>query len=104
MEYPFDAEWILKKKSIKKGLLNCEDKDFIEKKIAILGGSTTNDIKNVLELFLLNYGIKWDGNMEHRYGYLLTTVKPGYDIVPDSKLSPVLVYLSAGCYSKEQNR
>ena len=59
LEYPFDAEWILKKKkSIKKELLNREDSDFIEKKIAILGGSTTNDIKNVLELFLLNYGIK----------------------------------------------
>lgn len=29
-----------------------------KKKIAILGGSTTNDIKLVLELFLLNYGIE----------------------------------------------
>lgn len=59
LEYPFDAEWILKKKkSIKKELLNRENGDFIEKKIAILGGSTTNDIINVLELFLLNYGIK----------------------------------------------
>ena len=28
------------------------------KKIAILGGSTTSEIKNILELFLLNYGIK----------------------------------------------
>lgn len=59
LEYPFDAEWILKKKkSIKKELLSCENSNFIEKKIAILGGSTTNDIKNVLELFLLNHGIK----------------------------------------------
>lgn len=31
---------------------------FIEKNIAILGGSTTNDIKLVLELFLLNNGMK----------------------------------------------
>lgn len=59
LEYPFDAEKILKKKkSIKKELLNCDNAAFIEKRIAILGGSTTNDIKNVLELFLLNYGIK----------------------------------------------
>lgn len=59
LEYPFDAEKILKKKkSIKKELLNCDHAIFIEKRIAILGGSTTNDIKNILELFLLNYGIK----------------------------------------------
>lgn len=58
LEYPFDAEWILKKKkSIKKELLNQDNVNFISKKIAILGGSTTNDIKNILELFLLNYGI-----------------------------------------------
>lgn len=59
LEYPFDADWILKKKkSIKKELLSCEDSAFLEKRIAILGGSTTNDIRNILELFLLNNGIK----------------------------------------------
>lgn len=31
---------------------------FGEKKIAILGGETTQDVKLVLELFLLNYGIR----------------------------------------------
>ncbi|ETT12269.1 NLI interacting factor-like phosphatase [Fusobacterium sp. CM21] len=56
-EYPLDYEYILRKrKSIKKSLL--ENKSFIEKKIAILGGSTTSEIKNVLELFLLNENIK----------------------------------------------
>lgn len=59
LEYPFDADWIIKKKkSIKKELLNSGKDIFIEKRIAILGGSTTNDVKNILELFLLNYGIK----------------------------------------------
>jgi len=59
LEYPFEAEWILKKKkSIKKALLKDDESIFLEKRIAILGGSTTNDIKNVLELFLLNYGIR----------------------------------------------
>lgn len=58
LEYPFDGDYILKKKkSIKKALL-AENAQFLNKKIAILGGSTTNDIKLVLELFLLNYGIK----------------------------------------------
>lgn len=56
--YPFDGDYILKKKkSIKKALLE-ENKTFIDKKIAILGGSTTNDVKLILELFLLNYGIR----------------------------------------------
>ena len=59
LEYPFDAEWILKKKkSIKKELLRDGAENRIRKNIAILGGSTTNDIKNILELFLLNYGIE----------------------------------------------
>ena len=58
LEYPFDAEYILrKKKSIKKQLLE-NSSGMLEKKIAILGGYTTNDIKLVLELFLLNNGIK----------------------------------------------
>lgn len=58
LNYPFDSEYILKKKkTIKKQLLE-QNSNFLKKKIAILGGSTTNDIKLVLELFLLNYGIE----------------------------------------------
>ena len=59
LEYPFDAEYIIrKKKSLKKQLLADPDNNFITKKIAILGGETTENIKLILELFLLNYGIK----------------------------------------------
>lgn len=55
--YPFDAGWIMqKKKRIKKELLASSD-TYVKKNIAILGGYTTNDIKIVLELFLLNNGI-----------------------------------------------
>ena len=58
LDYPFDSDYLLKKKkSLKKELLN-QNTNFLEKKIAILGGSTTNDIKLILELFLLNYDIK----------------------------------------------
>lgn len=61
LQYPFDAEYILrKKKSLKKELMSNRSDDFLEIRIAILGGSTTNDIKNVLELFLLDYGIRPD--------------------------------------------
>ncbi|MBQ5326846.1 MAG: HAD-IIIC family phosphatase, partial [Oscillospiraceae bacterium] len=57
LDYPFDSAYILqKKKSIKKELL-AKDK-FIDKKIAVLSGSTIGEIKNILELFLLNYGIR----------------------------------------------
>ena len=58
LEYPFDAQYIIKKKkSIKRELL-AQDKQFVEKKVAVLGGSTTHDICLILELFLLNQGIK----------------------------------------------
>ena len=59
LQFPFDAERIMrKKKAIKRQLLEEQSISFIEKKIAILGGETTEDIKQMLELFLLNYGIK----------------------------------------------
>ena len=57
LKYPFDVEFIIKnKRKIKRELL--EKEGLIDKKIAILGGSTTSEIKNILEIFLLNYGIK----------------------------------------------
>lgn len=58
LTYPFDNALILKKKrAIKKELL-ADGTKRIKKKIAVLGGSTTNEIVNILELFLLNYGIE----------------------------------------------
>ncbi|MCR4728727.1 MAG: HAD-IIIC family phosphatase [Lachnospiraceae bacterium] len=58
LEYPFDAGYLIKKKAqIKKSLL-AEGTNFLEKKVAILGGSTTAEVKNMLELFLLNFGIR----------------------------------------------
>lgn len=55
LTYPFDSELIMKKKrSFRKRLLtSLEGEKTVKTKIAILGGSTTNDIKLVLELFLL---------------------------------------------------
>ncbi len=54
---PFSKELLLKRKKLRRMLLE-GGTDFIEKRIAILGGSTTHDIKNMLELFLLHYGIR----------------------------------------------
>ncbi len=62
LEYPFDSEYILKKsKKIKRQLLESGQAGqtaFLQKKIAVLGGSTTHDIIRVLEVFLLHHGIE----------------------------------------------
>ncbi len=56
---PIDANFILrKKKFLKKEMLKNEN--FLVKKIAILGGSTTSEVRNILELFLLSNGIRPD--------------------------------------------
>ncbi len=62
LEYPFDCAWIMsKKRSLKKKLkkeMEERRSGVIKKRIAILGGSTTADIKDCLELFLLNESIE----------------------------------------------
>jgi len=56
LDYPFDPNLILKKKkALKRQLL--ENKELVALRIAILGGSTTAEIKDILELFLLKEGI-----------------------------------------------
>lgn len=56
--YPFDADMIMsKRKSLRKRLLAGAE-NYITKKVAILGGYTTSDIRLVTELFLLNNGIR----------------------------------------------
>ncbi len=58
LKYPFDSQMILrKKKQIRRELL-ASNTSRIQKKIAILGGSSTAEIKNILELFLLDNGIE----------------------------------------------
>ena len=58
LEYPFDNDLILqKKKSFRRELM--EDGNVrIKKNIAILGGSTTALVAQILDLFLLNAGIE----------------------------------------------
>ncbi len=54
---PFTNDLFSKRKKIKRELL-ASGTEFIDKKIAILGGSTTHDVKDMLELFLLHHGIR----------------------------------------------
>ena len=58
LEYPFDSEYIIKKRKSLKRTLLADGTSRMKKKIAVFGGSTTNDIVVYLELFLLNYGIE----------------------------------------------
>ncbi|MCD7845290.1 MAG: HAD-IIIC family phosphatase [Oscillospiraceae bacterium] len=58
LEYPFDSGDLLARRKILRRQLLEENVTRIPKKIAVLGGSTTNDIVDMLELFLLNYGIE----------------------------------------------
>ncbi len=56
--YPFDPAYILRnRRSIRTGLIG-DGSVRIKKKIAVLGGSTTNDICRMLDLFLLDAGIE----------------------------------------------
>lgn len=86
LEYPFDAGYILsKKRRIKRELLE-SDKPFIEKNVAILGGSTTSEIKNILELFLLNNGIKpyfYESEYSQYYEEAVFTNKKLKEFQPD---------------------
>lgn len=54
---PYSDQLLLKRKKSKRELLE-EKADWLDKRIAILGGATTHDIKDILELFLLNEGIR----------------------------------------------
>ena len=58
LKYPFDSQLILRtKKKIRRELLASDIKR-MQKKIAVLGGSTTAAITEILELFLLDQGIE----------------------------------------------
>ena len=60
LEHPYKSEYIISKKKQIKRLLLEEKNNFTNIKIAILAGSTINEIKDCLDLFLLNNGIKAD--------------------------------------------
>lgn len=90
LEYPFDSELILKKsKKLKRQLLEEED-NFLTKKIAVLGGSTTHDIIRVLEVFLLNQGIKPEF-YESEYGQYWQDAM--FDVPELMEFAPDLIFI-----------
>ena len=54
---PFSTELLTKRKRLRRTLLESRG-DFIQKRVAILGGSTTHDVRDMLDLFLLRQGIR----------------------------------------------
>ena len=90
LNYPFDEAYILsKKKKIKKELLD-SGTNFTDTKIAILGGSTTNDIKLVMELFLLDYGIKPSFYESEYNRYYQDAVFPNEEL---EEFAPQIIYI-----------
>ena len=57
LQYPLDVPLVLRKRRALKDELSAGG-PFLDKKIAILGGSTTADLRSLLELFLLASGIR----------------------------------------------
>ena len=57
-QYPLDTEQLLRKKRRIRRELLAQNPHPLKKKVAILGGSTTNEVADQLGLFLLQYGIE----------------------------------------------
>jgi len=86
LHYPnIDNDIVVNKKELKKELLSREcDRKII--KIAILGGSTTAEIKNILELYLLDSGIEpvfYESDYNQYYLDVLSQKKELVEFSPD---------------------
>ena len=81
LEYPFDSEYIIKKrKSLRRSLLQ-DGSTRLKKKIAVLGGSTTNDIVVYLDLFLLDQGIEAEFYQSEYAQYWQDAMFPGQELL-----------------------
>lgn len=90
LEYPFDSAYIMKKrKSIKKSLLS-DGSIRLKKRIAVLGGSTTNDIVYIMELFLLNMGIEPTFYQSEYAQYWQDAMFPGSEL---ADFNPDIVFI-----------
>ena len=87
--YPFDSGEILqKKRRLKKALLQQEG--LVEKRVAILSGSTVGEFQNLLELFLLDNGIR---PIFHQGGYSLFFEDLVYDDGTLKNFAPDILYI-----------
>ena len=92
LKYPFDSRTLRRKRvSIRKELLLSQD--FIDKRIAVLGGSTTHDIVEMLELFLLDNGIR-PTFYESEYGQYWQDAMFGTEELDDFRPDIIFVHTS----------
>lgn len=88
LEYPLDVNYILRKK---KSLLRTlrDQEGLVPIRIAILGGSSTQDVVSLLELFLLNNGYK-PAFYEADFNRYYETIMYSNDLLD---FSPDIIYL-----------
>lgn len=94
LNYPLDGEAILRnKRSLKKQLLK---EGLLEKRVAVLSGTTVGDIGNILELFLLDGGIQpifFIGEYARYYEEII------FDDGALRAFSPDVIYLHTGIHN-----
>lgn len=89
LTYPYDPHFLLRKKrSIRRELL--ERPGLVEKRVAILGGSTTAELRDMLELFLLRDGIR---PVFHESGYNRYFEEAVFPDSPLEAFRPEIVYI-----------
>ncbi len=94
LQYPFDAEAILShKKKLRRQLLG-DGTGRVCKKIAILGGYTTSNIRLMLELFLLDQGIEPSFYESEYNQYYQDAMFPNAEL---EAFAPDIIYICTCC-------
>lgn len=90
LQYPFDSEYIIKKKKSIKRTLLADGTARLKKKVAVFGGSTTNAIVDYLELFLLDQGIEPEFYQSEYAQYWQDAMFPGEELI---QFAPDIVFI-----------
>ena len=94
LQYPLNLVQLQRKRlQLKKQLAARSDVQWMDKRIAVLGGSTTHDIITYLELFLLNTGIRPEF-YESEYGMFFEDAVFGNETLTNFKPDIVLIHTS----------
>ena len=95
--YPFDADNIMQnKRALKKQLM--AQQNLLEKRVALFSGTTIGEIKNILELFLLDNGIKpvfYEGD----YGRYFEEIV--FDSGEIAAFKPDVIYINTSIHNLE---
>ena len=95
-DYPFDSSAIMRNSRKLRKELTEDGTVRVKKKIAILAGSTADAVRDITELFLLNYGIEPEFYLSEYGQYYNDAVYPPQELLD---FHPDLVYI----YTTERN-